>query len=225
MPGADGLTDGLEHLKLSINERFPNRSKVSDGSWGDKAHKAETSGHNADDTTGSKPEWNGDPDNIPEVRAEDVDSDLNDPEVTAQNLVDHIRHLPSLNEVLRYMIYWEKEYHERNNFEPTPYTGASKHHEHIHFSGAFTQAADNNKTFDYKLDELGDPMPSVDDIWKADVIVNPKQRADSPLHTPKGKNTDTTVAYALGDMWRLLENLTDSVNALTAEVKALKESK
>jgi hypothetical protein len=225
MPGADGLTDGLEHLKLSINKRFPNRDKTSDGTWGDAAHKLETSGHNADDTAGSKAEWNGDPDNIPEVRAEDIDSDLRDPEVNAQQLVDHVRKLPGIADVLRYIIYWEKMYHERDHFEPTDYNGKNKHHEHIHFSGAFSQAADNNKTFDYKLDELGDNMPTVDDIWNADVVTNPKQRTDSPLHTPKGTNVDTSVKYAIGDIWRIVENLSDTVTAIAADVKSLKEGK
>jgi peptidoglycan hydrolase-like protein with peptidoglycan-binding domain len=54
------------------------------------------------------------------------------------------------------MIYNHFEYHERDNFEPTPYAGSSPHEEHIHFEFAWTNAADENTTFDYRLDEIGD---------------------------------------------------------------------
>jgi hypothetical protein len=216
MPGPDGLTDGLEHLKLSINARFPNRDKTSDGTWGDKAHQEETSGHNPDDTPGSKPEWNGDPDNIPEVRAEDIDSDLRDPDVSAQELVDHVRKLPGIANELRYIIYWEKMYHERDNFEPTPYTGASKHHEHIHFSGAFSQAADNNKTFDYKLNELGVDM--VTDADKNDIADATLKRDVIPNATTAGDykdNPTVSLLTAVHRIYQLVNDLTVKVDKLS----------
>ncbi len=222
MPGPDGLTDGLEHLKLSINERFPNRDKTSDGTWGDKAHQAETSGHNPDDTPGSKPEWNGDPDNAPEVRAEDVDSDLNDPDVNAQELVDHIRHLPNVASVLRYIIYNRKMYHERDNFAPTDYTGASAHTEHIHFSGAFSQAADNNKTFDYKLNELGAEM--VTDADKNDIANKTLKMDVIPNATTAGDakdNPNVSLITAIHRIYQLVNDLSTKVDALAAKVSKL----
>lgn len=153
------LTRGLQNLRAQVNARFPNRDKASDGVIGDPAHQASVSSHNADDTAGSTPEWNGDPDTTPEVRAWDMDSDLREPGATAQDVVDHLRHLPGLAGVIRYMIYNRTMYHSRDGFSPTPYTGASAHTEHIHFTGAFTQAADDNETFDYRLDEVNMPTP------------------------------------------------------------------
>jgi hypothetical protein len=146
------LTLGLQNLRRQVDAAFPDRDKRSDGWIGDDAHKVKTSGHNPDDTTGSKPAWDGDPDSVEEVRAWDCDSDFG-PDVTAQQVVDHIRALPGLSNHIRYMIYNGREYHARNHFSPIPYTGAP-HTEHIHFEGAWTQASDNDRSYDYQMEEL-----------------------------------------------------------------------
>ncbi|HEX2551621.1 MAG TPA: hypothetical protein VHK64_08510 [Nocardioidaceae bacterium] len=148
------LTKGLQNLRNQVNAAFPDRDKASDGTIGDAAHQAETSSHNPDDTPGSTPEWNGDPDNDPEVRAWDMDSDLSMHGVDAQDVVDHIRHLPGVSNVLRYIIYNRKIYKASNGWTAQDYTGASAHTEHIHFTGAFTQSADNNTSFDFHLEDL-----------------------------------------------------------------------
>jgi hypothetical protein len=161
------LTQGLKNLRDQVNAAFPNRDKASDGTIGDTAHQAETSGHNPDDTSGARPEWNGDPDSTPEVRAWDMDSDLRAAPATAQQLVDHLRALPGLSSVLRYMIFSRKIYRASNGWRPEEYTGASAHTEHIHFSGAQTQAADNNTSFDYRLEEIPVALTDADKSWLA----------------------------------------------------------
>jgi hypothetical protein len=153
------LTDGLDNLRQQVNRRWPDRDKKSDGSIGDFAHSLGSSGHNPDDTAGSKPAWSGDPDSKREVRAWDMDNDLREGGTTAQDIVDHIRKLPGVGNVLRYMIYNRRIYHVRDGFTSAPYSGPSPHTEHIHFEGAWTQAADNNTTFDYRLEQVGDDMP------------------------------------------------------------------
>jgi hypothetical protein len=57
------------------------------------------------------------------------------------------------------MIYNRKIYEAANGWKAEAYTGPSAHTEHIHFSGARTQAADNNTTFDYRLEDLVDMTP------------------------------------------------------------------
>jgi hypothetical protein len=164
------LTKGLQNLRAQVNEAFPDRDTTSDGTIGDKAHQAETSGHNPDDTAGSRPEWNGDDDANAEVRAWDMDSDLRAAPATAQQVVDHIRKLPGVSSVLRYMIYNRKIYQASNGWFPQVYSGASAHTEHIHFSGAYTQAADNNTGYNYRLEEIPVALTAADKSWLTSMV-------------------------------------------------------
>jgi hypothetical protein len=188
------LTLGLQNLRRQVDEAFPGRDKASDGWIGNAAHQAETSGHNPDDTAGSRPAWDGDTDSVKEVRAWDCDNDFGGG-VDAQVVVDHIRRLPGVAGVLRYMIYNRKEYHSRNGFEPTAYSGASAHTEHIHFEGAFSQAADNNTTFNFRLEEIPVALTAADKTWLAGVV---DARADALEATILAKLTGVPAAVWAG---------------------------
>lgn len=153
----DMLTPGMKNLGNQFNARWPDRDGASDGAIGDYAHQQGISGHNPDDTQFHNAEWDSDSDNTPEIRAIDVDNDLGG-DVSAQQVVDHIRKLPDVSSVLWYIIYNRKIY-VAPDFNPVDYKGTSPHTEHIHFSGARTQAADNNRTFDYQFEKLGEDMP------------------------------------------------------------------
>lgn len=198
------LTPGMKNLGNQINKRWPKRDGTSDGAIGDYAHTQEHSDHNPDDTSKHNASWDSDSDNKSEVRAIDIDNDLGEPGMNMQDVIDHLRTLPNLGSVLRYMIYNRKMYHVDNNFKPTTYTGSSPHTEHAHFSGAWTQSADENTTFNYKLDEVN--MPTVDEIW------------GKVLDNPYTEGPDTTTA---GGYLRYAPSLSGIVNALKPYFEAL----
>lgn len=168
------LTPGLKNLGNQFNERWPTRYGDSDGAVGDYAHSEYDSGHNADDTKYNNAEWDSDSDNKSEVRAIDVDCDLNDPSITSssdkqaqmQKVIDHMRNLPDLSSVIRYMIFDGRIYKASNGFKAETYTGSSAHTEHAHFSGAYSQSSDENTSFDYRFEEVGDMALSDADINK-----------------------------------------------------------
>ena len=181
------LTPGMKNLGNQINRRFPTRSGASDGARGDYAHTQGTSGHNPDDTRYDNAEWDGDSDSTSEIRAIDVDKDLNDPRgASMQELVDYIRRLPGIGTVLRYIIFNKKIYHVRNGFAPEDYEGDNKHTEHVHFSGAWTQASDANTSFDFKLEQLGDRVATQFNAEDRDVL--------------KAEATEGVLSYAGGGL-------------------------
>jgi hypothetical protein len=203
------LTLGLQNLRRQVDAVFPGRDKASDGWIGNEAHQLTTSGHNPDDTPGSTPAWDRDADSLAEVRAWDMDNDLG---IDAQVLVDHIRRLPGLGGVIRYMIYNRRLYHERNGYQPVLYDGPSPHTEHVHFEGAWLQAADNDATFDYHLQEIPVALTDADKTWLKTTIASAVdarvgdvvQRWDgdgNPL-PPTDPNPKMTAASALGYLGR-----------------------
>lgn len=210
------VAKGLEAFRDKVNRRWQNRDKKSDGTIGDTAHQSRTSGHNPDDTPGSEPSWDGDSDTLQEVRAWDMDKDLGEPGTTAQMLVDHLIKLPGLSKIIRYIIFNRKMYHSRDNFAPTPYEGDNPHTEHVHFESAWTQEADNNTTFDFKLEEVGDmALDSADaqKVWETDGCVTMPD-----WHPSKASNPEISAGYA---MWIALDEAHDAnVKAGQASAKA-----
>lgn len=225
------LTKGLQNLRGQINDWAPDRDHTSDGTIGDTTHQAETSGHNPDDTPGSRPEWNGDPDSIPEVRAFDCDTDFRNG-ATAQQLVDHLRALPGLSSVIRYMIYNRKIYKAANGWKPETYTGASAHTEHIHFTGAYSQASDNNTTFNFRLEEIPVALTAADKTWIQEQIntitAYDKPQADGTptskigrLVLTQGIPDGTLEGSPRGQAWEVIQSLGELVADLTDKVDAL----
>lgn len=129
------LTKALTELRANFNTRFPARLKTSDGWIGDTAHQANKSGHNPDDTSGSKPEYT-DPDSKAEVRAIDVDKDLRDSGgITMQQCCDAIRANERDRKRLAYMIYNRRIASQSSGWAWQSYSGSNPHTEHAHFSG------------------------------------------------------------------------------------------
>lgn len=165
------LTKQLQAFRDQMNAAFPDRDRTSDGTISDAAHQAESrTGHSPDDTPGSNPEWDGDPDNTPEVRAIDIDSDTGDPEVSMEDIVQHLLRLARAGKLtmIRYMIFNRRIWSASTDWAQQTYTGSSPHTEHLHLSGAYTQAADEDAGADYHLEDL----VSLSDPDKAWIVAN-----------------------------------------------------
>lgn len=223
------LTAGMKNLGNQFNRRWPSRDGASDGAWGDEAHTKHKSGHNRDDTKFDNAEWDGDPDNIPEIRAIDVDNNLNESGVTFQMVIDHMRKLPGLASVIRYMIYNGKIYNAPD-FEGKTYTGASPHTEHGHFSGAYTQASDNNTKFDFKFDQVGDTM-SVAEVVDGNEEYNKvtKQAGTTYNQNTGGRNVwdwqdiPNPILNKKGPAWQAVQSIANQTLAISKALASIAE--
>lgn len=225
------LTPGMKNLGNQFNKRWPLRDGASDGAIGDYAHTQSHSGHNPDDTVHDNAEWDGDSDKTPEIRAIDVDNNLNDPTVSMQNVIDHMRKLPNLGSVIRYMIYNEKIYHVNNGFNPAKYDGPSPHKEHAHFSGAWTNASDVNSSFDFKFDQLGDDMPltdaDIDKIWdhkERNPYSGVDQRVGTILSYAPSANPINVVGAKVDALASVVAAIGLKVDLDPVEIQALKDA-
>lgn len=134
------LTRGLTTWRAEINRVFPTRDKATDGSKGDSSHSSSTSGHNPD-ITGRAEYRDGDAKD--EVRAIDVDKDLRST-VTMEQVIQYLVRLGRAGVYLpfRYFIYNGRIWRKSTGWRTEVYTGANKHDGHAHFSGDYTQKAD-----------------------------------------------------------------------------------
>jgi hypothetical protein len=192
------LTKGLDWFRTCVNRRFPNRDKKSDGTIGDLAHQLESaSSHNPDKT--GKAEWK-DGDSLNEVRAFDMDNNLNEPGTTYEMFIQFLivvlgRQMGVLHLVFRYIIYNKRIWRASTGWQTEAYNGPSPHTEHGHFTGAFTQASDNNTTFNYRLDEVGNMAITDDDVDKIIVaFTNTLKNSGSQLN-----NAEKAISWQYGD--------------------------
>lgn len=133
------LIASLKQLFDEFDRIAPGRDHASDGSIGDTAHQHEVSDHNPDET-GSVPIH--DADKINEVHAIDVDSDLRQPGLSMEDVVQHVlaRCRSGAETRLRYVIYYQRIWEAGNGWRERAYTGASQHREHAHFSASYVTA-------------------------------------------------------------------------------------
>jgi hypothetical protein len=209
MTAAWVVTVGLTNWRNQINVRFPNRDKKSDGTIGDLSHQLESaSGHNPDIT--GKAEWR-DGDKLNEVRAWDMDSDLFDKfGYTAEKLVQYLVGLGRTGKYLpwRYLIYKRRIWRKATGWVTQTYNGPSPHDEHIHFSGDFSEKADNWNG-DLGIATLG--IPKEEEVEQADIdkivrgVVNYMVDVDT---TAKGVNKQplwSVIAYGSSEHHQAIE--------------------
>lgn len=118
MPRPWRVAFSLQRLKEQINERWPNRSKVSDGTIGNAEHASRASDHNPYLRV----------DGMGVVTAFDITHDpLNGPDgaVLAESLITDIR--------VKYLIFNRRIWKARTG-QWHPYTGPNPHNHHVHVS-------------------------------------------------------------------------------------------
>lgn len=136
------LAKSIETFRRQLNEQFPSRDKVSDGTIGDTAHSQRKSSHN--------------PDARGAVRAMDITHN-------PQKGIDGNKLLAALlaakDSRIWYIIFNRKIYNVQYGFRERPYTGANAHAHHLHLS-----VSDDPKLYDdaseWKFDFGANPKPS-----------------------------------------------------------------
>src|SRR5690625_1029537 len=115
------LAPSLVRLRAQVNTRWPDRSKVSDGTIGDRAHAARTSDHNPDPKTGV-------------VRALDL--------TATGSMAATICAAAVADPRVAYVIHNKRIWTPSRGWDT--YTGTNPHSNHVHISIAHTKAAEDD---------------------------------------------------------------------------------
>lgn len=115
---------------------------------GDEAHQGSASGHNEDDTPGSRPE-DQDADNKPEHRALDLMIGRRFTVDDAWHIVAMMVQIPANRSRLLYVIFMRTIWSRSRGWEAATYTGSDPHTNHPHLSG---EADDDENTTPWILD-------------------------------------------------------------------------
>jgi hypothetical protein len=157
------LVSCLKELFAEFDRIAPNRDHASDGSIGDTAHQHEVSDHNPDET-GPVPIHDADHTN--EVHAIDVDSDLREPGVSMETVVQFLlaRCRSGAEKRLRYVIFNRRIWEASTGWRQRPYTGPSPHTEHAHFSASYDKAKEADPA-SWHLEDIPVALTADDKKW------------------------------------------------------------
>ena len=145
------------NFRSQLNEVLPNRKGKNNSGIGDYLHSLRKSGHNPDDTDRHNAEWDGDADSKQEVRALDVDDDLGDPDITLEDVVQHLLKLARGGGwfPFRYIIYNGRTWSKGDGWvERNLSASADQHTGHAHVSGDYSDRADEDDAYDFRFHEL-----------------------------------------------------------------------
>jgi hypothetical protein len=159
------LVPSLGQLRTELNRIAPNRDRSSDGTIGDSAHQSRVSDHN-DDEVGRVPIR--DADSKHEVHAIDLDTDLREPNLTMEMVVQHVlaRCRSGAEKRLRYVIYNRRIWEASNGWKQRSYTGDSPHTEHAHFSASYETKLEAS-TASWHLEDIPVALTDADKKWLA----------------------------------------------------------
>lgn len=157
----------LKQLFAEFDAIAPNRDTASDGSIGDQAHADRVSDHNPDET-GAVPIH--DADHVNEVHAIDVDTNLNESDLTMEKCVQHLLarcrrgNSDPLNEArLRYIIF-NRRIWRAPGWAQEVYTLDDPHTGHAHFSAEYVTALEAS-TASWRLEEIPVALSAADKAW------------------------------------------------------------
>lgn len=121
------LAASIDTLRNEVNERWPERDKLSDGTIGDAAHATRSSDHNP---------YIKDAHGTGVVRAIDIDKDLdNDDDPDIAWLAEHLRSLGKADDLrVRYIIWNGRIASSRGDWAWRTYVGPNQHKSHLHLS-------------------------------------------------------------------------------------------
>lgn len=111
------LAPSLARLRSQVDRRWPNRSKVSDGSIGDAAHTTRASDHNPDPKTGV-------------VRALDITT----PQTAQGKQIGEAILAATWQDPRTFYVIWRRKIYYRGETKPRAYNGLNAHQNHIHVS-------------------------------------------------------------------------------------------
>jgi hypothetical protein len=135
----------LRAFDAELTSVAPNRTLPT---WymGDLAHRMHPSGHNPDDTPGSKSE-DSDADNIAEIRSGDYRLPLN-ASFTAEELIQLLVKLCRQGKItwIKYIIYNGRIWSASTGWVTRKYTGSNKHDHHFHLSCKPDTKSENTTT-------------------------------------------------------------------------------
>jgi hypothetical protein len=226
------LVPCLVALRNEFNAVAPRRDKASDGSIGDPAHAQSPSDHNPDETGRTPYE---DADNVNEVHAIDVDTDLRRSGWNMQKAVEIIvlRHRDGRDDRLQNVIYNRRIWSRQWGWTARVYTGANAHTQHAHFSARYTTPQENNTRSWGLLEAEDDDMATItqtdfnarmDAWWNARMSPNAKdnpQRAAlrvAPWQQQVGRSGKSTHDVLFGEMLPLLQQLAEDNPEKVAEL-------
>lgn len=193
--GSWHLAGALVQLRREVDDAFPNRSTVSDGTLGDAAHAARESDHN--------------PDAAGVVRAWDCTRDVQDGIDIADDLAEWLR--AKRDPRVKYVIFKRRIFSSTiKPWEWRPYDGANPHEHHVHISVMPHPKGDDGRPWGY--DPKGDIVTPTD---KKEIIDGAAQAAAKAV----------IEALALQTDWSAADGLTDGVGALVPFKKAIAETR
>lgn len=207
----------LKALFAEFDRVAPGRDHASDGSIGDTAHQHEVSDHNPDET-GSVPIHDADHTN--EVHAIDVDSDLREPGLDMETVVQFLlaRCRSGAEKRLRYMIFNRRIWEADNGWRERPYTGSSAHTEHAHFSASYDSKLEAS-TASWHLEDIPVALTAADKKWITDqfVAIATAVWNHTEVDPATGKND-----YRMGGAIRTMnERREEAVKTITDEIEVV----